>query len=290
MAAAMSNPPRTANSKAYHAGPFAELRLTKGVKNATDDQLAISVESCERAAIWGGLAVIAGLVVEVVLAIHQASTPLSFDSFEGTWGAVIADSLVALGVSAEVFFSRVGMSRQRELQRRSDRKLADAIERAAEANERAAKLEKEAAEAHLQIERLRTRVGPRFVDRSFAEALEGKPKASMVTLLYSEAATDGQMLARQLKETLESVGWRVSPRIESRNTNDTIFQKGPALAWRSRSASVMILRPVGVQTDEEKEICDGLLEAISRCLGASGYVAFDGVPFGSLWIVIYPKV
>ena len=87
MMAAMINPPRTPTHIGRYKGPFPGLRLINGVMNATDDELRESVESCERAALCGGVAVVAGLVVEVVLAFHHAP----FDSFEGIWGAVVAD-------------------------------------------------------------------------------------------------------------------------------------------------------------------------------------------------------
>lgn len=112
--------------------------------NATNEALNQSVESCERVAEFSGIAVVVGLVIEVVLAYRHAPP----DSFGGIWGSVIADSLVALGVAAEILFSRLGAARQRELQRRSEIVVAEANERAqqaikdaAEARERAAKIE-----------------------------------------------------------------------------------------------------------------------------------------------------
>jgi hypothetical protein len=129
----MSKPPETPIQSGRHKGPFPGLRLINGVINATNDELRESIESCERAAEQGGIAVIIGLVIEVALAACHPP----FDSFAGIWGAVIADSLVALGVAGEVLFSRMGSARQRELQRRSDEKVAEAEARASEANQRA---------------------------------------------------------------------------------------------------------------------------------------------------------
>jgi hypothetical protein len=148
MMAAMIRPPKTPIHIGRHKGPFPGLRLINGVMNATDDELRESVESCELAALCGGVAVVAGLVIEVVLALRHAP----FDSFEGTWGAVVADSLVALGVANEILFSRLGFSRQYELQRRSDEKVAEAKTTAAHAKERAADLEKEAALLRFQLD------------------------------------------------------------------------------------------------------------------------------------------
>jgi len=119
IATAMSNPPETPIQSGRHKGPFPGLRLINGVINATNDELRESRDSCERAAEWGGIAVVSGLVIEVILAACHPP----FDSFAGIWGAVIADSLVAIGVAGEVLFSRMGSARQRELQRRSDERV-----------------------------------------------------------------------------------------------------------------------------------------------------------------------
>lgn len=191
MAADMSSPPSIPRTTGHHGGLFPELRLTKGVRNATDAELVTSVESCEGAALWGAVAVVAGLVAEVVLAVHQTLTPIAWDSPTGTWGAVIADSLVALGVSAEVFFSKLGMNRQRELQRRSDAKLGEAIERA--------------AKAELEIARIKARRS--LNQREFVEALRGKPAWPVVEILYVDGS-DCSGLAIEIAIALDQSGWR----------------------------------------------------------------------------------
>lgn len=126
------------------------------VSSATNDALKKSVELCERAAELSGIAVVVGLVIEVVLAYRHAPA----DSFESIWEPVVADSLVALGVAAEILFSRLGTARQRELQRRSEIVVAEANERAqqaikdaAEARERAAKIERLTAWRHVPKEK-----------------------------------------------------------------------------------------------------------------------------------------
>ena len=109
-------------------GPFPAFRLTNGVINASDCELGHSFESCERWAEGSALAVIAGLVLEVGIAFSHPP----FNSFWEHWGAVVADTLVALGVAGEVLFGRMGRTRQNELTRRSDKKLTEAIDRATE--------------------------------------------------------------------------------------------------------------------------------------------------------------
>jgi len=118
--------------------------LISKIAAATNDELNHSVECCERLAEFSGIAVVIGLIIEIVLAYRHAPS----ESVEGIWGPVVADSLVAIGVAAEILFSRMGSVRQREIQKRSDTAVADANERAqqagkdaAEARERAAKIE-----------------------------------------------------------------------------------------------------------------------------------------------------
>jgi hypothetical protein len=151
----MNSPPNPIN-RDRHGSPLTALRLASGIMNATNEELNQSVEACERTAEFSGIAVVVGLVVEVVLACRHASP----DSFEGIWGSVIADSLVALGVAAEILFSKMGSARQRELQRRSDITVAEANERAqqaiedaAETRERAAKIEQLTAWRHVPKEK-----------------------------------------------------------------------------------------------------------------------------------------
>jgi hypothetical protein len=109
-----------AANNGHHTGPRPPLRLIKGVKNATDDELVEDADRCERLAMRGGIAVLAGLIIEAILAYRHAPP----ESFEGNWGSFVADCLVALGVGIEVLFSRLGARRQEELRRRSDVTIA----------------------------------------------------------------------------------------------------------------------------------------------------------------------
>ena len=195
MAADMSSPPKIPNTSGHHGGFVSELRLTNGVKNAADAELAKSVELCERAALWGAVIVIAGLVAEGVFAAIQTLTPIAWDTPEGTWGAVIADSLVALGVATEVFFSRLGMSRQRELQRRSDAKLGEATERAAQADLKRAELEAQLA--------------PRVITKKqfdVLQTLRGKVLAVGITAISD---FESVRFAAQIAEALTAAGLEV---------------------------------------------------------------------------------
>jgi hypothetical protein len=101
----------------------------------SDDQLRLEIEANESRGVWGGWAVVAGLVLEIVLATAK-SLGYDWPNVEN-WGAVAADSLIALGVYAEIHFGRKASRGNVELRRRSDEKVAAANERAAQANERA---------------------------------------------------------------------------------------------------------------------------------------------------------
>jgi len=104
----------------------------------TDDQLRGEISINEARAEWGAWAIVVGLVFEVVIALT-----VSFDidkKWIDNWGAVIADCLIALGVYAEIHFGRKASGAARELQQRSDVKIAEADARAAEAQLETARL------------------------------------------------------------------------------------------------------------------------------------------------------
>src|ERR1039457_3644083 len=126
-------------------------RLKNGVRNATDNELDVAVSACEKNAIYCGGLVVFGLLVEVFLAVKHPP----YDSFFGQWGAVVADSLVAVGVLGEVLFSARGSRCQSELQHRSNVKLSDAIREAGLARAEAATANESAAAANLKAENLR---------------------------------------------------------------------------------------------------------------------------------------
>lgn len=88
---------------------------------ASDGDLERSVESCEHWEWLGGGLVVVGLIAAVgIAALHPP-----YDSFWDQWGSVVADSLVALGVVAEIKFGQMAGLRQSEVKRRSDEKIAE---------------------------------------------------------------------------------------------------------------------------------------------------------------------
>jgi len=113
----------------------------------TDEELKGHQSLFEKLALWSGIAVVAGLGLEVWLAVEFRPRG---EPFIHVWGTVFADVLVAVGVFFEIMFGRWALHQGAELQQRAEKLLSAA-------NERAAKLEKEAADSRgrvADIERL----------------------------------------------------------------------------------------------------------------------------------------
>jgi hypothetical protein len=93
----------------------------------------------------GGVLVFVGVALEITIA---ALHPL-YDSWLEQWGSAFCNGLVAAGVAIEIQFNGMGHRRDKELDRRTKKQLADAIAEtgranklAGEANERAAEIER----------------------------------------------------------------------------------------------------------------------------------------------------
>lgn len=160
-----------------------------------DDQLRSEIESNEAYGEWGAWSVVAGLVLEIVLA---AVNSLGYGNKNvENWGGVVADCLVALGVYAEIHFGRRASHAGLELRRRSD-------ERVAEANASAAK-------ANLETENLRRQVGPRHIERKmFLETLAlCRDPPSNVEILYAADNMDAHTLMLQLRGALQEAKWPI---------------------------------------------------------------------------------
>jgi hypothetical protein len=113
--------------------------MSSAVERDGDEQLRESISANETLAEWGGVAVVFGLIVEVVLtAVYRHG-----DSIAEAWGPVGADALIALGVAAEILFARKARSKTEVLQRRSDEKIAASNARTAEAELRTEKIRSE---------------------------------------------------------------------------------------------------------------------------------------------------
>jgi hypothetical protein len=93
----------------------------------SDSQLKADISTNEKRAEWGAWLIVAGLVIEVGLAIifHEGK------SLTETWAPVFATSLIALGVYGEIHFGRRAGEAHQALQLSTEAKLTDALTRAA---------------------------------------------------------------------------------------------------------------------------------------------------------------
>jgi hypothetical protein len=113
-----------------------------------EEDLRNSISKNENCSEWGGIAVVFGLVVEVVL----TATYRHGESIIEAWGPVVADILIALGVAAEILFARKARSKSETLQLRSAEKVAEANARATAADLARVKLEAQLAPRMLNQE------------------------------------------------------------------------------------------------------------------------------------------
>ena len=177
----MSAPIRMPNQNPVNTFPAS--RLKNGVKYATDGQLEVAEEACER---WGWASagmLLVGLIAEAFLAGFEPP----HSSLLGRWGPLLADCLVVIGVAGEVQFARMGSRRQGELTQRSKDRLADA-------NHKLAALQKQLA--------------PRFIGPEFSQALQGRP-AAHVRIEYLKDAPDTFELSGWIVSRLAPEGWAI---------------------------------------------------------------------------------
>jgi hypothetical protein len=121
--------------------------------DAVEEELKEGEDRDDSLAKLGGVAVVLGLLAEVWLAFKFAKGVSILEE----WGPIVADALVALGVTTEILFASRARSKAEARKLLSDAKVAEAQKTAADAVERAAILEKEAAEARertAEIEKL----------------------------------------------------------------------------------------------------------------------------------------
>jgi len=148
------------------------LRRRNGETNKTNAELRRDISRNEALGRRGAWAVVFGLGTEVVLAIAFTSGK----TFAESWGLVIANSLIGLGVYAEIHFGRKALEDGSELQRLSDEKVFSAEERAAEANllaaEASQKTETEKIE-RLKLELELHKTAQRVAESQLAGAITG---------------------------------------------------------------------------------------------------------------------
>jgi hypothetical protein len=172
--------------------PFA-WRLPNGIKSASDRELELSGDACERLSWVCGGVVAVGVLAEV--AIAWCHPP--YDSFWEHWGSVIANGVVMLGVAGEVQFSRMAFRRDKELKRRSDDKVS---------------------EAKLETERLKSEIAWRTLTAETVAALKGvldKNPAHSVIFSYLANDVESQVFVSQFSAVFRSSGWEVCHRVAS---------------------------------------------------------------------------
>jgi hypothetical protein len=132
-------------------------------KNTLEEKIGFN----ERLSTYGGWAVLAGLVIEVVLSVVYRD----HESVIENWGPVFATSLIAIGVWAEIHFAGRVSRTEEELRRQSEERVAEANARTAEAREnaalaieRAASLERDAAYAKQRTAELEKAAAWRHID------------------------------------------------------------------------------------------------------------------------------
>lgn len=242
--------------------PFPGWRLKNGLMKATDEELEGAAESCEQWTLGGAAILIVGLLLELGL----AACDLPHESFWGRWGTVAGTFLVVVGVGAEVLFGRMGTNRQRELSRRSkDREL----------------------EATAELERLRTKVGPRALDgEALLSALEGKPKPEIpVKILYKDDDADSHLLSHQIWFALkDKAEWPIEYPQPTRWTGGS----WPTAEWVGGQMSGVTVAenpPAGVDATLGGALRVGLLPS----LGQVHWTRLDELPVGGIRIIVAPK-
>jgi hypothetical protein len=137
------------------------------------EQLNGEIGRNETRAHWGALAVVAGLVIEAVLAIAFPNGTTALEN----WTPIVADSLVALGVYAEIHFSGKAARAHKRLQEIIDQSLTEALRQAAAATAKATELQ-----VALEEER-KKRLGRSLTKEQFdiLQTLRGKVKKVYVT-------------------------------------------------------------------------------------------------------------
>lgn len=161
--------------------------------NDEDDNLRRGEERDETRAVWGGAAVIFGLVLEVGYTIAYAKG----QSILEEWGPVLADAFVALGVATEVLYAARARSKAATIKRRSDEKIAAANERA--------------ENAQLETARLKAQFSWRGLGTQADKLQELLLKSpGKVSIEYVEADPDSMSLAKQFVTAIRFSNWTVT--------------------------------------------------------------------------------
>lgn len=171
------------------------------------DQLRTGIEGDETWSRWAAWVIVAGLVIEAVLALTFPSGKTVVEN----WGPIAADIMIALGVYGEIHFSGRAARKQKELQSISDQELANAIQIAAQASEKAARLENDAAQARAEQERLKAQLAWRAIAPESASKLKSILSGHPGGINVQHIANDPEALylAIQIANIFGNAKWQV---------------------------------------------------------------------------------
>jgi hypothetical protein len=189
--------------------------------NNTDGQFKGETTANKRLSKFCGGVVIAGLVIEIIL----ASVYHGHASLVENWGPVFATTLITLGVFGEIYFSGKISESEEKLRRLSEEKVSVAHAEAARAYERAAILGREAANAHARTAEIERITEWRHISQGQAAEVISAIRRKLPNNITIECAFDPEaiMYANELRDLFlgaEAVD-------VDRNLKPTVFGDNP---------------------------------------------------------------
>jgi hypothetical protein len=175
-------------------------------ENKTDHELKRDQSRFELAAVVSGFAVVIGLLIEVWLAV--VFRPVG-EPFTQTWGPVVADALIALGVIFEIMFGRWALHQGNELQQRAEKALAEATERAGKAIERAAEAVERAAKTDLARVELEKSLSARTLTKEQFDVLQKLKGRLCAVIVASDSDAEPAWFASLLANAIQKAGIEV---------------------------------------------------------------------------------
>jgi hypothetical protein len=258
------------------------------------DEIQTLKGSFERDGVWAeasAWAIVGGLVLEVCLLLWFSKDRSSCE----TLSLVAANGIIAAGVFGEIHFGRRAARSLKRLQQISDETVASAKRASDEANQKA-------QEAMLELERLRKRFGPRYIDpEMFSKDIAGQPKLP-VQILYLKDDPDSYSLSFQILSLLNRATWdvvvptpiRPNPQFPS-PLLPTAFSVGAKISGVTIVVKVIELLdgPALAELPESGKIASSasvaLGRALIRSLGGLGMGTDPTMPEGVLRVVVAPR-
>jgi hypothetical protein len=258
------------------------LRLDRDMKNANSERLGWLSERCIAVG-WGfAFLLLCGLIGECVIAYDHAP----YDSFEERWGSVIINIVVAVGVWGEVVTGIFAHLADAELTRRSNAQLAEANRKLSEALDRAAMAEKELALVKKGFGHRRLEIEP------FIEALVGKPIAPVEIAYVLSDQLDSLPLAMDIWSGLNRAGWKTDTPVPVVKDHSGKYQHvHAAISVGGLPTGVTVVAHSGKEWTRSGSPFDALVVALQKGLPLfpPGAGEFPDLPEGTLRIVVAPR-